>query len=71
MAVRTFEGIVVDGSIRLPAEVALAEKTKVYVVIPEADAPPQAHARSPRLAHPEQASDFVKEIVEDATDAEL
>ena len=69
MAISTFEGIVENGQIHLRDQVALPERAKVYVVIPDFEAPLQAHIYSPRLAHPEQAAAFVKQIVE--TDAEL
>ena len=67
MKVVTYEGIVEDGCVHVPAGVSLPEKAKVYVVIPEVfevEAPRVAHIASPRLAHPEQASDFVKEVFE-------
>ncbi len=64
MPVTTIEGIVENGQIRLPAHVHLPEKAKVYVVIPDAEVLPRARVVSPRLAHPEQAVDFKKEIVE-------
>ncbi len=72
MRVSTFEGIVENGQIRLRDGVALPEKTRVYVIIPDAEsAPPQARIRSPRLAHPEQANDFAKEVFEEPADAGL
>ncbi len=64
MAISTFEGIVENGQIRLRDDVTLPEHTKVYVVIPDVETMPQAHVYSPRLAHPEQAADFAKQIVE-------
>lgn len=67
MRVATFEGIVEQGRIRLAGNERLPEKTRVYVVVPEAEAaPPAAYIGSPRLARPEQAALFVKEVVEDA-----
>jgi hypothetical protein len=71
MAVSAFEGIVENGQIRLDDHVTLPEHTKVYVVIPDAEITPQAHVYSPRLAHPEQAIDFAKQIIEVSADAEL
>jgi len=32
MSVTTFEGVVENGQIRLPADICLPEKTKVYVI---------------------------------------
>jgi predicted DNA-binding antitoxin AbrB/MazE fold protein len=49
--VATFEGIVENGRIRLPAEVDLPEKTKVYVVIPGFETTSAAYIGSPRLVH--------------------
>jgi hypothetical protein len=65
------EGIVENGQIRLRDPVTLPEHTKVYVVIPEVETVPPAHVYSPRLAHPEQAADFAKQIIEVSVDAEL
>lgn len=71
MPIATFEGIVENGVIRLRDDVTLPEQTRVCVVIPEFDATPQAHVYSPRLVHPEQAGDFVKQVVEVDADAQL
>ncbi len=71
MTIPTFEGIVENGLIRLRDDVTLPEHTKVYVVIPDFEATPQAHVYSPRLLHPEQAADFVKQVVEVDADAQL
>jgi len=71
MSVRTFEGAVENGQIRLPANVRLPEKTKVYVVVPDVAMPPTAYIGSPRLAHPEQTEDFKKEVIEERHDASL
>ena len=71
MAIFTVEGIVENGQIRLREPVTLPEQTRVYVVIPDMEMLPQAHIASPRLVHPEQAVDFVKQIIEVSPDAEL
>jgi len=71
MGVATFEGIVENGQIRLPAAVRLPERTKVYVVIPDVEVQPAAYIGSPRLVHPEQAADFQKEVIEEPSDADL
>jgi hypothetical protein len=71
MSVTTFEGIVKNGQIRLPANVRLPENAKVYVVVPNVETPKPAYIGTPRLVHPEQAADFKKEILKDTTDAEL
>ena len=68
MAQLTFEGFVEHGQIRLKEEVHLPEKTKVYVIVPDSGSRP-AHFPSPRLVHPEQATHFVLEMVEDDLNA--
>ncbi|MEW6358367.1 MAG: hypothetical protein AB1696_18685 [Planctomycetota bacterium] len=64
MAILTVEGIVEKGQIRLRDNVVLPEHTKVYVIIPDVASAPQARIYSPRLARPEQAADFAKQIIE-------
>ena len=68
MSIVTLEGIVEDGEIRLPTNVRLPDSTKVYVVAPGLEVEQVARLFSPRLARPEQASDFVMEIIEDNSD---
>lgn len=70
MKLATYEGVVDSGTVRLPSDVRLPDRTRVYVVVPEEG---RSHARilSPRLAEPEQASDFKKKVVEAAPDAGL
>ena len=69
MAVSTFEGVVKDGRIRLQDNMQLPEDTEVYVVIPDFAPLPQARVPSPRLVGPEQAADFIKQVVEATDDA--
>jgi hypothetical protein len=71
MPISTFEGIVENGLIRLRDDVTLPERTRVYVVIPGFEATPRARAYSPRLVHPEEAADFVKQVIEVDPDDEL
>lgn len=71
MTVSTFEGIIKNGRIWLPDNVALPEHAKVYVVIPDLEAVPRARVYSPRLVHPSQAADFAKQVVKMVDDAEL
>ncbi len=66
-----FEGIVENGQIRLSGNVSLPENARVFVFISDAEAPNQARIRSPRLMHPEQAGDFVKQVIEMPADAQL
>jgi hypothetical protein len=71
MLFNAIEGVVENGRIRLSEEVALPENTKVYVVVAEPDGSTAAHIRTPRLAHPEQAKEFAKRVVEASADAGL
>ena len=72
MKVVTYEGVVENGRVQLPAGVLLPEKAKVYVVVPEVGVQPVAHIAGPRLAHPEQAADLiVKEVLPESDDAGL
>ncbi len=66
MNVATFEGIVENGLIRLPKNVRVPERTKVYVVIPSVGEPSATRLMSPRLVHPEQAKDFEITVIPDA-----
>jgi hypothetical protein len=63
VSIVTLEGIVEHGQVRLPANVRLPDNTKVYVVVPDVEIEQVARIFSPRLARPEQASDFAMEIV--------
>jgi len=69
--VQTYEAVYEDGVIRLAENVRLPEHTKVYVVVPEGTIEPTYRVGIPRLAHPHQAADFVKEVVEESFDAPL
>ena len=71
MNTSTIEGIVENGQIRLLGNVALPENARIYVVVPGLEAAPNARISSPRLAHPEQAGDFVKQVFEAPVDAQL
>ena len=71
MNVSTIEDIVENGQIRLLGNMALPEHAKVYVVVPGLDTTPAARILSPRLVHPEQAVDFVKQVFEVPADAQL
>ncbi len=71
MQVTAFEGIIENGQIRLITNINLPERTKVYVIIPGFETKRDLHIYSPRLAHPEQAADFQKDIIEEAPDASV
>ena len=71
MQVMTYEAIVEDGQIKLSDSIQLPEKTKVYVVVPGTPVQPRFFVASPHLTHPEQAADFVKEVIEETPDASV
>ncbi len=62
----TYEATVENGQIKLPPTVHLPEHAKVFVVVPDGEVVPAPRISSPRLAHPEQASDFVKEVLKES-----
>ncbi len=67
MKVVCYEGIVENGCVHLLDGELLPDGATVYVVVPGISKPgetPAAHIRSPRLLHPEQASDFVLEVID-------
>ena len=67
MSVATFEGVVENGRIKLPENVHVPERTKVYVVVPDSVDPGVAKVRSPRLADPSQAKDFKMTVIANAS----
>jgi len=71
MSVMTYEGVVEKGQIRLKGDIHLPEKARVFVVVPDTPMKKSARIFSPRLKHPEQAADFILEIVEEPPDAEV
>jgi hypothetical protein len=71
MNVVAYVGVVEKGQVRLPPEANLPENAKVYVVCPGLANERVVRIFSPRLLHPEQASDFVKEVISENTDAGL
>lgn len=65
MTVTAYEGVVKDGRIRLDEDVRLPEHTRVVVVVPGTpECTRAASTANPRLASPEDAQDFVLEVVE-------
>jgi hypothetical protein len=69
--VLTLEAIVDHGRIQLKGNVRLPDKTKVYVIVPALHVEQTTHIATPRLAHPEQATDFEMEIIEVSSNARL
>ncbi len=65
MKVATYQGIVEDGQIKFPEATKLPERARVYVVVTETEVVPGLHPRSPRLADPEPAGYFTKEVTEE------
>ncbi len=65
MGVVTLEGIVEQGQIKITSGVSLPERTKVYIVVPDSGIVNRTvNLHSPRLARPEQATEFGMEVVE-------
>jgi hypothetical protein len=67
----TYEGIIENGRVTLPPNTEIPDKTRVYVLVPDAEMQRTFRIMSPRLAHPEQAKDFEKQIIENTPDAEI
>jgi hypothetical protein len=62
MTGKTYQGTVVNGQIRLPANVELPEDARVLVILPDETEPVGGHVPTPRLAHPGQAEDSRMEV---------
>jgi hypothetical protein len=71
MSLPAIEGVVENGAIRLQKGVQLPERTKVFVIVAEPDVCPSARIWSPRLANPEQAAEFRKQVLEAPTNAKI
>jgi hypothetical protein len=67
----TYEGIIENGRVTLPPDNGIPDKTRVYVLVPDAETQPNLYVASPRLAHPEQAKDFEMQVFEDTVDASV
>ena len=67
----TYEGIIENGRVRLPSNVGIPEKTRVYVLVPDAENLQAPYVAGPHLANREQLRDFEKRIIEDTTDADI
>ena len=63
MSVMTFEAVIENGQVRLPAEVVLPERTTVYVVVPGDTIPLNRAVAGFRLAHPEDARKFDMKVI--------
>ena len=71
MVVNAIEGVVENGKIRLREDVPLPENATVYVIVVDQGQPVVPRVRTPRLAHPEQARDFHKQVLELAPHASV
>ena len=60
----TYEGIVENGRVTLPPNTDIPDKTRVYVLVPDAEMQPTPYIASPRLVRPEQAKDFEMQVTE-------
>ena len=65
------ENMVESGDVRLPVDEEIPSETGVDVLLPDLDAQRTYRVMSPRLAHKNQAKDFVHEVIEEAPDATL
>jgi hypothetical protein len=61
----TEESMVESGDVTLPAEEEISDETGVNVLLPDLDPQRTYKVMSPRLAHPEQAKDFVKQVIDE------
>ncbi len=71
MGVKTFEGVIEQGQVKFITPVSLPDRTKVYVVVPDAGVHEVARVHTPRLARPEQATDFQMEVIQTSPDDSL
>ena len=71
MVIVTLEGIVEGGNIRLPENIRIPDRTKVYVVVPDFQVEQVARLASPRLARSADLADFKLEVFEADPDAGL
>ena len=62
MSVTTFEGVIENGQIRLPAGVVLPERKIVYIIVPGNDAPLERAQAGFRLANPADAAKFEMKV---------
>ena len=69
MSVLALEAIVDHGLIRLPPDVKLPDRTRVYIIVPANLTQKRARFLSPRLTNPEQVRDFVMEVSAERGDA--
>ena len=71
MKIITYEAIMENGHIRLPEDAHIPDNTRVYVLVPSPELDGRVRLASPRLAHPQQAAAFAKEVEEEPEDAQI
>ena len=71
MKVTTDEATVENGQTKLSESVSLPEREVICLLLPGLETTRKYHMRSPRLAHPEQAADFIKVVTEELPDPAL
>lgn len=64
MPMQAIKGVVENGSIRLTEGVSLPENAEVFVIVADASGSSLAQIHTPRLANPQQADDFRKQVLE-------
>ncbi|OJW18693.1 MAG: hypothetical protein BGO49_23500 [Planctomycetales bacterium 71-10] len=64
MKVTAYEATIENGQVKILGTASLPEHARVYIIAPDADpGPTRLHVRSPRLVRPEDARDFIKEVI--------
>jgi len=63
MSATTFEGVVENGQVRLPAGVVLPERRTVLVVVPDIGPAPAGRRPGIRLADPNDAPKFEMKVI--------
>jgi hypothetical protein len=69
MKIVTYKATVKNGQVELSEPASLPENAQLYVVVAGVEEAPGFRVASPRLARPEQAREFVKEVLEDQPNA--
>ena len=64
----THEGRVETGDVSLPSDEDIPDEGRVNILLPDLDPERTYKVMSPRLVHPEQAKDFVHEVIEGTPD---
>ena len=71
MNLESFEAIVENGLVRLPAGHNLPDKTRVYVLVAKDSSRPYASIPSVHHVRPEDAARFQMEVVREPGDAQV